>query len=90
MRGATAVTRIAYEPVTTGGGLRRPLGFDTATAVAIKLARGVSDHPFRPLGLPGPRPRMWSLTPRCLCLSRRGSSWDAGVREASEAFGSTS
>ena len=36
----------------------------------------MSDHPFRPLGLPGPRPRKWSLTPRCLCLSRRGSSWD--------------
>ena len=34
----------------------------------------MSDHPFRPLGLPGPRPRKWSLTPRCLCLSRRGSS----------------
>jgi hypothetical protein len=42
----------------------------------------VSDHLFRPPGLTGPRPRLWSLTPPCLCLSRLGSSRDACVREA--------
>lgn len=52
--------------------------------------RGVSDHAIWPLGMPGPRPRRWSLTPRCLCLSRSGSSSDARVRAASKACGSPS
>ena len=47
--------------------------------------RGVSDHAIWPLGLPSPRPRRWSLTPRCLCLSRNGSSSGACVRAASRA-----
>ena len=37
--------------------------------------RGVSDHHSGPGGLQSPRPRRWSLTPRCLCFSRSGQSW---------------
>ncbi len=42
--------------------------------------RGVSDHHFGPLGLPSLRPARWSLTPRCLWLSRSASSSDVCVR----------
>lgn len=52
--------------------------------------RGVSDHAIWPLRLPSPRPRTWSLTPRCLCLSRSRSSSDACVRAMSKARGSAS
>jgi hypothetical protein len=51
---------------------------------------GVSDHAIWPLGLPSARPRRWSLTPRCLCLSRSRSSSDACVRAMSKARGSAS
>ena len=40
----------------------------------------MSDHTIWPLGLPGPRPRRWSLTPRFLCVSRRGWSSNASVQ----------
>ena len=52
--------------------------------------RGVSDHAIWPLGLAGPRPRRWSLTPRCLCLSRSGPSSHACLRAPSKACGSAS
>jgi hypothetical protein len=52
--------------------------------------RGVSDHTIWPLRLPSPRPRTWSLPPRCLCLSRSRSSLDACVRSALKPCGSAS
>ncbi len=47
--------------------------------------RGVSDHEIWPRWRSRPRPRRWSLTPRCLCLSRSGWSSDAYVRAALKA-----